>query len=51
MSGVGSLSEFRASFGQFSPVSCTRARSFREDRLPAVVQPLGPRALSEQDRR
>lgn len=30
ISGVGSLSGFRASFGQFSPVSCTRA-SLRED--------------------
>lgn len=32
VSGVGSLSKFRAPFGQFSSVSCTRA-FFREDRL------------------
>lgn len=44
--GVGSFSGFRASFGQFSPVSCTRA-SLREDRLPYRIA-FRPYSLEEQ---
>lgn len=47
--GVGSLSEFRASFVQFSPVS-VRARAPFVRTGFRVVQPLGPTGLKELDR-